>query len=214
MPHAQCIWEKGGTKPTCGAAVIGEVKYVRATTLYTSRLVGKEGDKVLGYQSTDSLLPMEVRGRADIHLKPMKDPSLKLARGGPCDMWEAHSGASSWQKIWPHGWPMLEQSVSKGLHPVENFHAGAICEELQSVERNYIGEVNGRLSPMRGIPCWSTGRVWRALIQERKKRQRQYVMNWSQPPFMCVCWGGRWKVEKTGSKDEHRKKGGLEERSF
>ncbi|GAB0181795.1 EH domain-containing protein 4 [Grus japonensis] len=64
-----------------------------------------------------------------------------------------------WQDFWPHGGPMLEQSVPEGLHPMGETHAGAVHEELQPMGRTHIGEVHGGLSPVRGTPRWSRGRV-------------------------------------------------------
>ncbi|RMC06889.1 hypothetical protein DUI87_16339 [Hirundo rustica rustica] len=101
---------------------------------------------------------MEVYGRADVHLEPKKDPMLHLANvpKGDRDTREVQLGAGSSQKILLHGQPMLEQSVPEDCTV---WKGGAICEKLQPIERNYTGEVHGRLSPMRDIPGWSMGRV-------------------------------------------------------
>ena len=66
---------------------------------------------------------------------------------------------------------MLEQSAPEGLHPVEGSHAGAVCEELQTVGRIHAGEVHGGLSSVGGTSCWSRGSV------RRKEQQREHVIN-------------------------------------
>lgn len=42
--------------------------------------------------------------------------------------------------------PMLEQSVPKELHPMEETHTGKVHEEIQPVRRIHTGEVCGELS--------------------------------------------------------------------
>lgn len=42
--------------------------------------------------------------------------------------------------------------------PVERTHTGALCEELQPVGRNHIGEGFEGLSHLDVNPCWSRGR--------------------------------------------------------
>jgi len=44
---------------------------------------------------------------------------------------------------------MVVQPVPESLHPVEGTHAGARCEELQLMRETDVGEVCGKLSPMR-----------------------------------------------------------------
>jgi len=45
-------------------------------------------------------------------------------------MWRAHVGAGFLAGTVAFGEPMLDQSVPKGLYPVERTHAGADLEEL------------------------------------------------------------------------------------
>ncbi|GAB0183460.1 zinc finger and BTB domain-containing protein 5 [Grus japonensis] len=89
--------------------------------------------------------------------------------------WEAHTGASSWQDLWPHGErspcrsrfagrtcdpveePTLEQSVPEGLHLMGETHIGEVREGLQPMGRTHIGAVGGGLSPVGGTPRWSRG---------------------------------------------------------
>ena len=82
-----------------------------------------------------------------------------------------------WQDFWPCGGPTLEQSVHEGLQPVGRTHVGEVC---------------GELSPVRGTPRWSRGRVW-GVLPPRSKEQQRHVMNWPQPPFpiLLCCSGGR-----------------------
>ncbi|GAB0208343.1 zinc finger and BTB domain-containing protein 5 [Grus japonensis] len=95
-------------------------------------------------------------------------------------LWEANTGASSWQDRWtrgertprqsrfagrtcdPVGDPTLEQFAPEGLHPVGETHIGAVREEL---------------SPVRGTPCWNKGTMSGVLPLRRKKRQKQHVIN-------------------------------------
>ena len=93
-------------------------------------------------------------------------------------LWRAWAGAGSWQEVWPdgeqpmleqvswqglwsHGGPTLEQSVPEGLHPMERTHSEAAHEELQPMGRTHVGVVHGGIFPMGGTPCWSLGGVWR-----------------------------------------------------
>jgi len=41
---------------------------------------------------------------------------------------------------------------------MERTQAGAVCEELQPMERTHIREVHGVLSPAGGTPHWRKGR--------------------------------------------------------
>jgi len=84
-----------------------------------------------------------------------------MSEGG-VTLWGAHTGAVSWQDLWPHGkrtphWsrfaaracdppggPTLKQSVPEGLQPMG---------------RTHIGEDGEGLSPVGGTPFWSRGRV-------------------------------------------------------
>ncbi|GAB0203570.1 EH domain-containing protein 4 [Grus japonensis] len=112
----------------------------------------------------------------------MEDPTLEQVEApeGGCGLWEAHTGAGSWQDLWPRGErnpgrsrfagrtgdpvgdPTLEQSAPEGLHPMGETH---------------VGEVGEGLSPMRGTPCWSRGTMRGVLSLRRKKRQRHHVLN-------------------------------------
>ncbi|GAB0207488.1 hypothetical protein GRJ2_003214500 [Grus japonensis] len=67
------------------------------------------------------LQPMEVHGGADIHLQPVKDPTLEQMDmpKGDCDPVGTSSWTRSWQDLWSSGGPTLEQSVPEGLHPME-----------------------------------------------------------------------------------------------
>lgn len=39
---------------------------------------------------------------------------------GSCDAMEnTQAGAGSWQYLWPHGGPMLEQSIPEGLYAIK-----------------------------------------------------------------------------------------------
>jgi len=58
--------------------------------------------------------------------------------------------------LWGH---TLEQPAPEGLHPMGRTHTGAVREELHPVGRTHVGEICGELCPVRGISCWSRGRV-------------------------------------------------------
>ncbi|RMC00549.1 hypothetical protein DUI87_23165 [Hirundo rustica rustica] len=81
--------------------------------------------------------------------------STCVVHGGPhagqVTLWEAHAGGGSWQDLWCHGEPTLEQFVPDGLHHMETTSTGALHEKLQPMERTHFGEVCGRLP----VSCWS-----------------------------------------------------------
>lgn len=79
--------------------------------------------------------------------------------------WKAHKGVGFWQELCPvertpHRSgisgricdPMLEQSVPGGLYPVESTHAGTVLEELQTMGRTNVEEVNETLYPLGRTP--------------------------------------------------------------
>jgi len=63
---------------------------------------------------------------------------------GPVEREEPMLEQVFWQDLWPCGTPRLEQSFPEGLQPMG---------------RTHIGEVHGRLSPVRVTPHWSRGRA-------------------------------------------------------
>lgn len=74
---------------------------------------------------------------------------------------EAYAGAVLLEGAAVHGRPTLKMSVSEGLHLMEGIHGtGGICEELQSMERIHVGEVNEGLCSMEGTKCWNRRRMW------------------------------------------------------
>ena len=96
------------------------------------------------------LQPMDVHGGADIHLQPVEDPTLEQVDvpEGDCDP----MGDPRWSSLF------LKDCIPWKGH-VERTHAGAVCEDLQSVGRTHVGEIHGGLPPVGGTPCWSRGRA-------------------------------------------------------
>jgi len=109
------------------------------------------------------LKPMEVHSGADLHLQPRQDPTTEQgdASEGGCDP----VGNLCWSRL-------LAGPVD---HLMERIHSGAVCEELQPLERTHVGQVQGEQPPTGGIPCWNRGRVWGVLL--RRKEQQRRVMN-------------------------------------
>ena len=111
-------------------------------------------------------------------------------RGGPwsiyplCRWGKAHTGAGSWQELWPAkrspsgarfpagpvalGRPMQEQSVPEEQYPMEKTHAGALLEELHPMESTHTGKIHGGPYPMGGTSCWSKGTAWRGRNSRNK----------------------------------------------
>jgi len=90
------------------------------------------------------LQPMEAHGGAETHLQPGEDPTPEQGMpGGGSDLMES----PCWSRL------------LAGLVTLWRTHAGAVPEGLHPVGRTHAGEVHGELSPMRGTPCWSRGRV-------------------------------------------------------
>lgn len=54
---------------------------------------------------------------------------------------------------------MLEQSAPEGQYFMERTLTRAVSEELQAREKTHAGNVHEDLSPVEGIPCWSSGIV-------------------------------------------------------
>ncbi|GAB0208932.1 AN1-type zinc finger protein 5-like [Grus japonensis] len=79
------------------------------------------------------LQPMEDDGEQRFHLQPMEDPMLEQVEApeGGCDP----MGSPCWSKFAgrtcdPMGDPRWSSLVLKGLHSMEEIHAGAVREEL------------------------------------------------------------------------------------
>ena len=95
------------------------------------------------------------------------------------------------QDLWHQGGPILEQSISEGVHPVERIRAGAVYEELQHMGRTHTGEVHEGLFPVGGTPYCSRTRVWWA------KSSRDKVL-WTDlnPSTFLLCLHPPEEVEK------------------
>ncbi|KAK4810846.1 hypothetical protein QYF61_008818 [Mycteria americana] len=100
------------------------------------------------------LQPMEVHGGADMHLKPVEDPTpeqLDAPEGG-CDPVESPCWSRfSDRTCDPMGDPRWSSPFLKDRTPwkghMERTHTGAVREELQPMGRTHVGEVHGGLSP-------------------------------------------------------------------
>lgn len=53
-----------------------------------------------------------------------------------------------WQDVWTPGGPILEASLPESLHSVDRTRSEAVGEELQPLERTFVGEILAGLSPM------------------------------------------------------------------
>lgn len=87
-------------------------------------------EKVSTLQLVENQVEMPQR-EAEAHGDPTKEQTpIKI-----CDPWKgAHTGTGLLAGLWPHGEPMLKQSVPEGLYPpMERTHDGAVLEDLQPV---------------------------------------------------------------------------------
>ena len=142
-----------------------------------------------------ALQPVEVHGGADLHLQPVETPhqSRWVPEGGcdpmgsscwsrlppgPVAPWREEPTLDQvcWQGLWTHGGPTLEQPVPEALHP----WVGPTPDSLWRTVSNGRDPTLGQGQRLRSPPL------------RRKERQRQSVMNWSQPPFpvALLCSGG------------------------
>ena len=119
-------------------------------------------------------------------------------------LWEAHTGAGSWQDLWPRGRPMLEQFVPEGLQPY-----GSGPHWSSSWRTVAHGKDSSWKKFVENCLPWE-GPHARAGEESEKSalRQRQRGMNWLQPPFPCATWG---KVEKLGVKSSLGRREGWRE---
>lgn len=106
-----------------------------------------------------------------------------------CSPQSAHTGASSWQKLWPVTDPHRSCLCQDGLYPMVWINGRAVLEELQPVRKNYAGAVHEGLHPMGGTLCWSRGIVWR----ETSSQVEGLLTTATTIPYPpCSAWGG-WR---------------------
>ncbi|KAJ7395679.1 suppression of tumorigenicity 5 protein isoform x4 [Pitangus sulphuratus] len=77
--------------------------------------------KIMGYRGTASLT-MEVHSGPGIHLQPVEDPMLEqmVAQKNIVTLWEAHTGAGSWQDLCTH----------ENRSPRQSRFAGITCDSM------------------------------------------------------------------------------------
>ena len=169
---------------------------------------------------------MEVNGGADLHLQSIEDPMPEQADAqrrlwpvgslcwsrllvGPVAPWreEPRLVQVSWQGLWPWGVPTVEQYVLKGLYPKGGSHAAAVCEELQTTGRTYVGEIHGELSLVGGTQHRSRRRVWGRPPPEEERATETTCDELTATPIALCHWAGGGREFE--SKVEPRKKGGV-----
>lgn len=185
----------------------GVRKYAREATLQTSRSVQKEGTEVL--RGSEQGFPCNLwrsclqgklfhggaqwnrhrpcsPSRTTCHstgysLKDTAAEGDSTVEHPPSRSCSLLTGPGLLQHLWPCGWPMLEQFVPEGLHPMGRDPTRAILE-LQPMGRTHTEAVHEGLSPVGGSPCWSRGTA------REGRTNKDKLLQTPQPAIHIVLW--------------------------